>query len=127
MTLIIIFLKVLNLTPGIIIFDVLVPRAFRKYTTPMVFCEFLKNPNQPQNLGVETLISFVTILNLTPGIIIKLLEYPIPPRARPGCQIQNCKVSQLPNFVVGRVFSKIHKTPWVWYILGKPWVRVHQK
>ena len=36
----------------------------------MVFREFLKKPNQPQNLGVETLIIFLTILNLTPGIII---------------------------------------------------------
>ena len=64
------FLTILNLTPGIIIFDILLPRAFRKYTTPMVFHEFLFKPNQPQNLRVETLIRFLTILKLTPGITI---------------------------------------------------------
>ena len=38
----------LYLTPGIIIFGVLVPRAFRKYTTCMVFRDFLKNPTNPR-------------------------------------------------------------------------------
>ena len=46
----------------------------------MVFCEFLKKKtNQPQNLGFETLISFVTIMNLTPGIIIFDVLLPILP------------------------------------------------
>ena len=38
----------LYLTPGIIIFGVLVPRAFRKYTTCMVFHDVLKNPTNPR-------------------------------------------------------------------------------
>ena len=46
-------LTISNLTTGIIIFDILSPRAFRKYTTPMVFREFLKNPTYPKIWGLS--------------------------------------------------------------------------
>ena len=61
-------LTILNLTTGIIIFDILLPRAFRKYTTPMVFLEFLKNPTYPKIRGLP--YPLLTILNLATGIII---------------------------------------------------------
>ena len=61
-------LTILNLTTGIIIFDILLPRAFRKYTTPMVFLEFLKNPTYPKIWGLP--YPLLTILNLATGIII---------------------------------------------------------
>ena len=44
-------LTISNLTTRIIIFDILSPRAFRKYTTPMVFREFLKNSTYPKIWG----------------------------------------------------------------------------
>ena len=44
----------LYLTPGIIIFDVFVNRTFRKYTTYMVFREFLKNPTNPRIWSWDT-------------------------------------------------------------------------
>ena len=46
-------LTILNLTTGIIIFDILSPRAFRKYITPMVFLEFFKNPTYPKIWGLS--------------------------------------------------------------------------
>merc|ERR1712016_190167 len=46
-------LTISNLTTGIIIFVILSPRAFRKYTTPMVFREFLKNPTYPKIWGLS--------------------------------------------------------------------------
>ena len=42
------FWTFLKLTPGIIIFDVHVTRAFWKYTTCMVFHDVLKNPTNPR-------------------------------------------------------------------------------
>ena len=45
-------LTILNLATGIIIFDILSPRAFRKYTTPMVFLElFWKTQHTPKYGG----------------------------------------------------------------------------
>ena len=44
----------LYLTPGIIIFDVFVNRTFRKYTTYMVFREFLKKPTNTRIWSWDT-------------------------------------------------------------------------
>merc|ERR1711981_263822 len=49
--------------------DILSPRAFRKYTIPMVFREFLKNPTYPKIWGLSA-YPLLTISNLTTGIII---------------------------------------------------------
>merc|ERR1712055_1154746 len=62
-------LTISNLTTRIIVFDILSPRAFRKYTTPMVFREFLKNPTYPKMWGLSA-YPLLSILNLTTGIII---------------------------------------------------------
>merc|ERR1712141_722976 len=61
-------LTISNLTTGIIIFDILSPRAFRKYTTPIVFREFLKKPNLPKIWGLSA-YPLLTISKLTTGII----------------------------------------------------------
>ena len=45
------------------------PWTFRKYTTPMVFREFLKNPTYPKIWGLSA-YPLLTISNLTPGIVI---------------------------------------------------------
>ena len=45
------------------------PWTFRKYTTPMVFREFLKNPTYPKIWGLSA-YPLLTISNLTTGIII---------------------------------------------------------
>ena len=50
-----------------------------------------------------------------------------PPLIQNFQKYNKCLNSQIMGLVGWFFFSKIHGTPYMWYIFGKPWVREHQK